>query len=75
MAIFSEQGFPDAPTSRKCRGPTHLLQLALDDFQEPSAVAWADQCFALLPIICPIHTTFTIYNYTLSRDFSPLRVA
>ena len=62
-------------TSRKCRGPTHPLQLALDDLQEPRAVAWADQCFALLPIICPVHTTLTIYNYSLSQDFSPLRVA
>ena len=37
-------------TSRKCRGPTHPLQLALDDLQEPRAVAWADQCFAPVAI-------------------------
>jgi len=61
-------------TSRKCCGPTHPLQLALDDLQEPRAMAWADQCFALLPIICPVHTTLTTYNYSLSQDFSPLRV-
>jgi len=54
---------------------TWVLQLALDDLQEPRAVAWAEQCFALLPIICRVHTTLTTYNYSLSQDFSPLRVA
>ena len=30
---------------------------------------------SVLPIICPVHTTLTTYNYSLSQDFSPLRVA